>query len=508
MDDSVKQLVRDVIYSMCFPCARRIIPFQYFVVTSDSQKSSKSYWVTEYLKEKRVREAVPAVPSGCGICFGLLEKYSQTEYLTELADQVNNYGIQFKDFRISLTTPNVSVLREKFIRLLLDNIPLEELPTKLYNPKCLSIKADWKILTFCPLEVIIKKPYNHQGLFDVILKYTLEDGLEADDKLLATRSDPFFQVKPKRLSKKCRDQKEIQETGFTTQNVEQIIKENNLEKLKTFYQLPFKRLIMKPDLECFHDSIFLAGRYLKFSRMLSQTRWTVEGERSYKINSIEEILGEVLLPAVGSSELLLSASGREDIDVKCLGKGRPFVLEFLRPKCTSFTQEELNNYQKVINGSTSEMEIRDLQYITRDQTKNMREGEMDKTKCYSALCYCYSKIDAHDIDKLNSLSEVKTFQKTPIRVLHRRTVMTRPRIISEIQTELIDEHHFRIRMKTQAGTYVKEFVHGDLGRTEPSVCTILNKECDILELDVEAVNLDFPPEINHDNETPLLATAE
>jgi tRNA U54 and U55 pseudouridine synthase Pus10 len=28
-------------------------------------------------------------------------------------------------------------------------------------------------------------------------------------------------------------------------------------------------------------------------------------------------------------------------------------------------------------------------------------------------------------------------------------------------------------------------VHGDLGRTEPSICTILDKECDILELDVE-----------------------
>lgn len=63
--------------------------------------------------------------------------------------------------------------------------------------------------------------------------------------------------------------------------------------------------------------------------------------------------------------------------------------------------------------------------------------------------------------------------------------MIRPRVVSEINASLIDEHHFRIKMKTQAGAYVKEFVHGDLGRTEPSICTILNKECDILELDVE-----------------------
>ncbi len=54
----------------------------------------------------------------------------------------------------------------------------------MYNPKCLTIKADWKILTFCPLEVIMKKPYNHQGLFDVITKFTIENGTEADEKLL------------------------------------------------------------------------------------------------------------------------------------------------------------------------------------------------------------------------------------------------------------------------------------------------------------------------------------
>ena len=86
---------------------------------------------------------------------------------------------------------------------------------------------------------------------------------------------------------------------------------------------------------------------------------------------------------------------------------------------------------------------------------------------------------------LNNTTRVDILQKTPVRVLHRRTVMTRPRTVTDIKAELIDEHHFNISMTTQAGTYVKEFVHGDLGRTEPSLCTILNKECDILELDVE-----------------------
>ena len=33
--------------------------------------------------------------------------------------------------------------------------------------------------------------------------------------------------------------------------------------------------------------------------------------------------------------------------------------------------------------------------------------------------------------------------------------------------------------------YVKEFVHGDFGRTKPSLGDLLNTETDILELDVE-----------------------
>ena len=39
-------------------------------------------------------------------------------------------------------------------------------------------------------------------------------------------------------------------------------------------------------------------------------------------------------------------------------------------------------------------------------------------------------------------------------------------------------------LTTQAGTYVKEFVHGDLGRTTPNVGALLGCEADILQLDV------------------------
>ena len=36
--------------------------------------------------------------------------------------------------------------------------------------------------------------------------------------------------------------------------------------------------------------------------------------------------------------------------------------------------------------------------------------------------------------------------------------------------------------------YIKEFVHGDFGRTQPNLGSIMEKETDILELDVEVTS--------------------
>lgn len=81
--------------------------------------------------------------------------------------------------------------------------------------------------------------------------------------------------------------------------------------------------------------------------------------------------------------------------------------------------------------------------------------------------------------------------------------MTRPRKIFELQAHPIAPGYFYLDLVTQAGTYIKEFVHGDLGRTSPSLGDFLGgTECDILLLDVMRVELDFPPRLDPE---PVLA---
>ena len=94
---------------------------------------------------------------------------------------------------------------------------------------------------------------------------------------------------------------------------------------------------------------------------------------------------------------------------------------------------------------------------------------------------------------LSGIKDLQIQQSTPVRVLHRRTSMTRPRTIVSCRCERVPNasRFFTLRLKTQAGTYVKEFVHGDFGRTRPNVGEMLGCAADIIQLDVTDVVMDF-----------------
>ena len=149
--------------------------------------------------------------------------------------------------------------------------------------------------------------------------------------------------------------------------------------------------------------------------------------------------------------------------------------------------------------------------MSKDETSILKQGEEDKQKCYVAVCWSHDDITDEQIAKLAAVKDLTLQQKTPIRVLHRRPLATRERTIYNLSAQLInadDRHHFLLFLKTQAGTYIKEFVHGDFGRTVPSLGNLLNTECDILQLDVLSVELNWPPSIDESDAVPAAAAGE
>ena len=60
-----------------------------------------------------------------------------------------------------------------------------------------------------------------------------------------------------------------------------------------------------------------------------------------------------------------------------------------------------------------------------------------------------------------------------------------PRTVHQCKATPLGGHTFKLELTTQAGTYIKEFVHGDFGRTSPNLKELLHADCDITALDVE-----------------------
>lgn len=56
--------------------------------------------------------------------------------------------------------------------------------------------------------------------------------------------------------------------------------------------------------------------------------------------------------------------------MRCLGNGRPFVVEFINPQRTKLNREEIVSLQQTINNSTKLIRVRDMQIVEKyDQVR-------------------------------------------------------------------------------------------------------------------------------------------
>ncbi|KAF1897105.1 hypothetical protein Lal_00034807 [Lupinus albus] len=242
---------------------------------------------------------------------------------------------------------------------------------------------------------------------------------------------------------------------------------------------------------CYREPYFFGGRYLKYSRNVSQTRWIIDDERMGEA-SVEEIIGGNILQACRGDSFKFHAAGREDIDVRMLGQGRPFLVEVqnARPLPSELFAKDI---EKLINNLENKLvRVRNLNFVGSHGWNLMREGEAEKQKQYAALVWISRPLKDEDVQHISSLEDLKVLQRTPIRVLHRRSPLEREKIIHWMKIETIagSSQYFLLHLCTQAGTYIKEFVHGDLGRTQPSMGSILGCRAEILQLDVTDIKMD------------------
>jgi tRNA pseudouridine synthase 10 len=82
-------------------------------------------------------------------------------------------------------------------------------------------------------------------------------------------------------------------------------------------------------------------------------------------------------------------------------------------------------------------------------------------------------------------------QRTPLRVARRRSDLVRRRTVRAFELlEAPTPTCLVARVEADAGTYIKELISGDEGRTIPSLASLLGVPCRCAELDVLEVSID------------------
>lgn len=304
------------------------------------------------------------------------------------------------------------------------------------------------------LGVFMKKPFDPDSEFIITVHFSHSETEEEPQFLMSQEPPKKKRKKSKKSSSDIFEQLTDKLDNISTDVFKSYLKANN-KLLTSFrkYPVPPKHVsqVVNIRTECKHHAVFFAGNYTKYLRGLAQTKWILNGTRKGD-GSVEECIVSTILNATKSKSYKFHAAGREDIDVRMLGSGRPFVLQCENPQKVYFSKEELKQIQEEVNKSTDAVQISNLRRITRKEFESFVHGQTSKRKSYRCVVWVSKKLSQKDIEFLNSQKELVIQQQTPIRVLHRRTFDTRPKTIHSIHCELINEHWMIVDLVTQAGT--------------------------------------------------------
>jgi tRNA pseudouridine synthase 10 len=232
------------------------------------------------------------------------------------------------------------------------------------------------------------------------------------------------------------------------------------------------------------NSLLLAGRYWKLARMVSQAYWpSPSGPRYF---SVEEAAWG-LLRVTGGERVVIHAAGREDVDARMLGTGRPLILEVKAPRRRHLP---LKAFEAAANSNGRGLVAFEVYDRARRRDVQLYKEETARlTKTYRALILSpASPFTENDIAELEEFFyNRKIVQRTPRRVLHRRADITRVRTVYAVKCRLLAPHAIECLIRAEGGLYIKELVSGDLGRTDPSFSSVIGRDLECIELDVVAV---------------------
>lgn len=240
------------------------------------------------------------------------------------------------------------------------------------------------------------------------------------------------------------------------------------------------------------NPLFIGGRYKKLVIGIPQARWVCSkckgigceycgGKGKKYSESVQEIIEKPILNLTFGERTEFHASGREDIDAKVLGNGRPFIIEVKNPKKRNI---DLKLVEKEINRS-GKVEVLNLYFADKQAVRKIKSIESAKKVYHVTVEVEDGLVTDEDLKKIEEkFMDIKIKQQTPRRVLHRRVDKTRIKHVYRIKAKKVSSKTFELKIECQGGLYVKELIDSDEGRTKPSIAEIIKKNLKCVELTV------------------------
>jgi tRNA pseudouridine synthase 10 len=241
------------------------------------------------------------------------------------------------------------------------------------------------------------------------------------------------------------------------------------------------------------NSLFIYGRYRKLIRGIPQAKWICRQcggqgcdacHHTGKLypESVEELIAQPLLQATAGTDVKIHAAGREDIDARVLGSGRPFIIEVVNPEKRRIQLRRLE--EEINRASEGKIEVDQLEFTSKDRVRRLKAGE-GAEKIYRATVEFEEAVVDDAVSRLEeTMTQTVIRQKTPTRVLHRRADKVRKRRIFTLEATRVNPTRIELVVHCEGGLYIKEFISGDAGRTSPSVSEATKSPARCVDLDV------------------------
>ncbi len=307
-----------------------------------------------------------------------------------------------------------------------------------------------------------------------------------------------------------REMKQAQETG------DEVVHRKTAWSVEELVLAP-----LRPHFRCGEMRFHAAGREDADVRMLGSGRAFVVEIKDARVRPIEMSAG-TLSAGVSSSD---RTSVERNVPVHGSKIPRKISFDVTVTSPTSCRWHARNIADSAEQNDEEEnfahVSVRNLQMTTQKRMQSLQEQAEAHTKVYLFVAYCGpQKVSAKTVEDLNksyplrlqaachasaellesegpsssltssasTSQSLELDQQTPFRVMHRRANLVRKKAMLGIHIKQYNAHFLEVKVHASSGTYIKEFVHGDFGRTTPSLKDLVGTDyADILQLDVAEV---------------------